>query len=215
MDTTMSTTGRIGAAKPHGARVVLSHVVKEYSTPSGEKMRALGPADISIEPGKFVAIIGPSGCGKTTILKLLAGMIEATSGTISNEAGGSVKRTGLVFQAASLFPWRNVLGNVTFGTELEAQKVGGQWRTSSERREGASRLLALVGLKDFEHYYPHQLSGGMQQRVNLARALAVDPTLLLMDEPFSALDAQTREELQVELQRIAGGGGADDGFRHP
>jgi NitT/TauT family transport system ATP-binding protein len=192
------------ASRSVGAQVLLKEVVKDYPSVDGAVRRAVGPVSLDISPGRFVAVVGPSGCGKTTMLKLLAGMITATSGSIVIDglSAQETTRTGMVFQAASLFPWRSLAENVAFGMELQANASQPKL-TKAEMQQRARELLALVGLKGVERYYPHQVSGGMQQRVNLARALAVHPTLLLMDEPFSALDAQTREELQVELQRIA------------
>jgi ABC-type nitrate/sulfonate/bicarbonate transport system ATPase subunit len=165
---------------------------------------ALDGIDLEIRPKEFVAIVGPSGCGKTTLLRLVAGMLDPTRGSIS-VGGGTVgaARTGFVFQQASLYPWLTVLRNVSFGIELRARHPRRSDRTRRAVRARAQELISLVGLEGFEDYYPHQISGGMQQRTNLARALAIDPALLLMDEPFSALDAQTREELQIELQRVS------------
>ena len=148
--------------------------------------------------GEFVAIVGPSGCGKTTFLSVVDGLIAATGGRVLVD-GEVVTRPGpdraVVFQDASLLPWRTVLGNVRYGLEC----LGVRTREADARAE---KLIALVGLSGFEHHYPHELSGGMQQRVNLARALVVDPKILLMDEPFASLDAQTRELMQEELTRI-------------
>jgi NitT/TauT family transport system ATP-binding protein len=145
--------------------------------------------------GEIVSVVGLSGCGKTTLLRIVGGLLSPDAGTL-RVAGREVKGPGLdraiVFQQASLLPWRSALRNVEFGLELKRV-------AKSERERKARDALRLVGLGDYEKYYPKQLSGGMQQRVGLARALAVDPEILLMDEPFSALDAQTREELQVEL----------------
>ncbi len=148
--------------------------------------------------GEFVAMVGRSGCGKTTFLSVVDGLVPASAGRILVD-GEVVTRPGpdraVVFQDASLLPWRTVLGNVAYG--LECLGVGAR-----ERKERAARFIELVGLAGFEPHYPHELSGGMQQRVNLARALAVDPKILLMDEPFASLDAQTRELMQEELLRI-------------
>jgi NitT/TauT family transport system ATP-binding protein len=148
--------------------------------------------------GEFVSIVGPSGCGKTTFLSVVDGLVAASAGRILVD-GQAVTRPGpdraMVFQEASLLPWRTVLGNVCYGLEC----LGTPRR---EREERAAHLMDLVGLSGFEHHYPYELSGGMQQRVNLARALLVDPKILLMDEPFASLDAQTRELMQEELLRI-------------
>jgi NitT/TauT family transport system ATP-binding protein len=159
---------------------------------------ALDGVNLQVMNGEFVAIVGPSGCGKTTFLSVVDGLIAATGGRVMVD-GEVVTRPGpdraVVFQDASLLPWRTVLGNVRYG--LECLGVGA--RDADARAE---KLIALVGLSGFEHHYPHELSGGMQQRVNLARALVVDPKILLMDEPFASLDAQTRELMQEELTRI-------------
>jgi NitT/TauT family transport system ATP-binding protein len=170
-----------------------------YAQPrTGTALVALDGVNLQVMDGEFVAVVGPSGCGKTTFLSVVDGLIAATGGRILVD-GEVVTRPGpdraVVFQDASLLPWRTVLGNVRYG--LECLGVG-----SREANERAERLIALVGLAGFEQHYPHELSGGMQQRVNLARALVVDPKILLMDEPFAALDAQTRELMQQELLRI-------------
>jgi NitT/TauT family transport system ATP-binding protein len=161
-------------------------------------LAVLKDVSVDIRKGEFISIVGPSGCGKTTFLRIIAGLEAATSGAISLDGRalhGPGDDRGFVFQQDNLLPWRTVLGNVMVGPQ-----IGGY--ANSETIGTARRLLALVGLGGFENYYPRQLSGGMRQRVNLARALAVDPELLLMDEPFSALDAQTREIMQTELLRI-------------
>jgi NitT/TauT family transport system ATP-binding protein len=156
--------------------------------------------DISVEigDGEFVGFVGPSGCGKTTFLRIVSGLEPANEGTVSVDGRivtGPGRDRGFVFQSDSLLPWRSVLGNTVVGLELAG-------RISTADLDRTRKLLDLVGLSGFEAYYPRQLSGGMRQRVNLARALAIDPQILLMDEPFSALDAQTREIMQGELQRI-------------
>ncbi|WP_328583812.1 ABC transporter ATP-binding protein [Streptomyces sp. NBC_00370] len=151
-----------------------------------------------VAEGEFVAIVGPSGCGKTTFLTALAGLIPVTSGRLElndQQIVGAAPDRSLVFQQSSLFPWRNVVANIEFG--LKAQK-----RLDESGRARVAELVELVGLAGKEDKYPRELSGGMSQRVNLARALATDPDLLLLDEPFSALDAQTREVMQEELTRI-------------
>jgi NitT/TauT family transport system ATP-binding protein len=164
----------------------------------GSETSALVDINLLIEEGEFVCLLGPSGCGKSTLLKIIAGLIPATSGRITIN-GKPVSAPGperaVVFQDYALFPWMTVRDNVEFG--LEARKL-----PLAERREASRRLLKVVGLSDFAERFPHQLSGGMKQRVSIARALAVDPSLLLMDEPFGALDAQTRQLLQDELLRI-------------
>jgi len=165
---------------------------------TGTKLVALDGVNLQVMDGEFVAIVGPSGCGKTTFLSVVDGLIAATGGRVLVD-GEVVTRPGpdraVVFQDASLLPWRTVLGNVRYGLEC----LGVRTREADARAE---KHIALVGLSGFEHHYPHELSGGMQQRVNLARALVVDPKILLMDEPFASLDAQTRELMQEELTRI-------------
>jgi NitT/TauT family transport system ATP-binding protein len=167
---------------------------------TGAQLVALDGVNLQVMDGEFVAIVGPSGCGKTTFLSVVDGLIAATGGRVLVD-GAVVTRPGpdraVVFQDASLLPWRTVLGNVRYGLEC----FGVRTRDADARAE---KLIALVGLSGFEHHYPHELSGGMQQRVNLARALVVDPKILLMDEPLASLDAQTRELMQEELTRIWG-----------
>ncbi len=159
---------------------------------------ALSDINLSVRPGEFVCLVGPSGCGKSTLLNIIAGFDRPSAGEM---LVGGTKVTGpgrdriVVFQEAALFPWLNVRSNVEFGL-----KLAGLGR--SERRERADQYLKLVGLERFHKAYIHELSGGMKQRVQLARSLAVDPEILLMDEPFAALDAQTRDVLQEELQTI-------------
>lgn len=153
---------------------------------------------LDIAAGEFVCLVGPSGCGKTTFLRIIGGLETAEEGSITID-GDPVKGPGadrgFVFQADSMLPWRRVLGNAAIGLEING-------RNGAKERSLTRKLLELVGLKGFDTYYPRQLSGGMRQRVNLARALAIDPEVLLMDEPFSGLDAQTREIMQTELLRI-------------
>src|SRR5581483_9520628 len=155
-------------------------------------LEALRGIDIGVERGEFIAVVGPSGCGKTTFLRMVAGLETATSGSIlldGKPLEGPGSNRGFVFQNDSLLPWRTVLGNALIGPEVAGQ-VG------PKERQRTLELLKLVGLEGFENYHPRQLSGGMRQRVNLARALAIDPDVLLMDEPFASLDAQTREIMQ-------------------
>ena len=164
----------------------------------GSSFVALDNVNLDIEANKFVALVGPSGCGKTTFIKMVDGLIKPSAGRIlidGREVSGPGRDRAMVFQEASLLPWRTVLRNVMYGLEC-------QGRNSAADRQRAMDLIALVGLKGFENNYPSELSGGMQQRCNLARALAVDPEVLIMDEPFAALDAQTRELMQAELLRI-------------
>jgi NitT/TauT family transport system ATP-binding protein len=165
---------------------------------TGQELSALEEVSLSVETGQFVTIVGPSGCGKSTFLNMVDGLIAPTTGEI-RVAGKTVVGPGhdraMVFQDSSLLPWYTVLRNVSYGLEC-------QGTPAREASRAAQRYVELVGLRGFEHHFPHELSGGMQQRVNLARALAVDPDLLLMDEPFAALDPQTREMMQGELLRI-------------
>jgi NitT/TauT family transport system ATP-binding protein len=161
-------------------------------------LNVLNDINLEISEGEFVSIVGPSGCGKTTFLRIIGGLESLDSGAIEIDnrpvtAPGADR--GFVFQADSLLPWRSVFDNAFIGLEING-------RTSTADKSITRRLLDLVGLSGFEDYYPRQLSGGMRQRVNLARALAVNPEVLLMDEPFSGLDAQTREIMQTELLRI-------------
>jgi NitT/TauT family transport system ATP-binding protein len=170
-----------------------------YSGRVGDIVLAIDHVDLSIRRKEFICLLGPSGCGKTTFLNAVAGFLPISSGQLTLK-GEAVTRPGpdraMVFQQPGLLPWRDVLHNVTYGLEMSG-RVGGR-----EAAERARSLIDLVGLGDFAQSFPHQLSGGMQQRVNLARALAVEPELLLLDEPFASVDAQTRETLQVELLAI-------------
>ncbi len=174
-------------------KLEVEHLRKQFGD-----LAVLQDINLSIDSGSFTAVVGPSGCGKTTFLRIVAGLEPATSGALRIDgqplAGPDGKR-GFVFQNDSLLPWRTVLANALIGPEV-AGHVG------EKERKRTLDLLKLVGLGGFEQYFPRQLSGGMRQRVNLARALAIDPEVLLMDEPFAALDAQTREIMQTELLRI-------------
>ena len=177
--------------------LTVENLNKKYVS-HGSVTSALVDINLRIEEGEFVCLLGPSGCGKSTLLKIIAGLIPATSGRITingRPVSGPGPERAVVFQDYALFPWMTVRDNVEFGLEARRLPV-------AERREVSSRLLKVVGLSDFAERFPHQLSGGMKQRVSIARALAVDPSLLLMDEPFGALDAQTRHLLQDELLRI-------------
>lgn len=163
-----------------------------------QQIAALQDFNLDIREGEFFTLLGPSGCGKSTFLNVLAGLAHKTGGSISIDgqpASGINREQGVVFQGYALFPWRTVLQNIEVG--LEIRKI-----PKRERRETAEQFLHLVGLSGFGQRYPHELSGGMRQRVAIARSLAYSPSLLLMDEPFAALDAQTREILQSELLRI-------------
>ena len=164
----------------------------------GEEFAALEKVSFEVRRGEFVSVLGPSGCGKTTLIRIIAGLIPPDEGEVVVN-GALVVAPGrdrcIVFQNFGLLPWRTVQANVEFGLELEGV-------APLERARIAGRFIELVGLRGFERYYPHQVSGGMQQRVGIARALSRDPEILLMDEPFGAVDAQTREELQEELLQI-------------
>ena len=164
----------------------------------GKEMEALHDINLSIRENEFVCFIGPSGCGKTTLLRIVAGLEDPTSGTVTLDGDpirGPSPERGMVFQEYSLFPWRTVLDNIVFGLELKGVPV-------NERKRLGRQYLKMVGLESFETRYPHELSGGMKQRVAIARALVNNPKALLMDEPFGALDAQTRNIMQSELLRI-------------
>ena len=170
-----------------------------YVERDGRQVLALSDVSITVRDGEFMAIVGPSGCGKTTLLNIVAGLIPYDLGSLSIDGkrieGPGVDRA-VVFQHASLLPWRTIAGNVRYGMEMQKRF------DASTMRERTEYFLKLVGLTGFDKHYPSELSGGMQQRVNLARALAADPAVLLMDEPFAALDAQTREFMQAELLKI-------------
>jgi NitT/TauT family transport system ATP-binding protein len=178
--------------------IELSGVSKVFATASGELVHALDHTNLSIGAGEFITVVGASGCGKTTLLRLVAGLERASTGAIringAPQAGPS-EQAGIVFQDANLLPWRTVMKNVMLPVEvlkLDTSKYG----------DRASALLETVGLKDFKNKYPHELSGGMRQRVAITRALVHDPAMLLMDEPFGALDALTRDQMNLELLDI-------------
>jgi NitT/TauT family transport system ATP-binding protein len=178
--------------------IVVSNLEKTYRTKGRALVRALGGISLDIADGEFITIVGQSGCGKTTFLKILAGLLSRSSGAVTlrgRTVDGPSRDIGIVFQDPVLLPWRNVLENVMLPVQ-----VLGLDRASSRTR--AIELIDLVGLGGFADKYPHELSGGMRQRVALARALVHDPSLLLMDEPFGALDAMTREFMNLELLRI-------------
>jgi NitT/TauT family transport system ATP-binding protein len=175
------------------AKLAVSGLTKRF-----DALEALRAINLTVAPGEFISLVGPSGCGKTTFLRIVAGLEPSTSGEVRIDGKPVTKPggdRGFVFQNDNLLPWRSVLANAMIGPEIAG-------RADAAARRRTLELLKLVGLGGFEHYHPRQLSGGMRQRVNLARALAIDPDILLMDEPFSALDAQTREIMQAELLRI-------------
>lgn len=177
--------------------IAVKRLGKRYGS-GAEPILALKDIDFTVANGEFLSIVGPSGCGKSTLLKILAGLLPASEGEAllnGTPINGPRRDIGVVFQSPVLFPWRNVLNNVLLPADV--QRLG---RAAMEKR--AYELLKLVGLDGFERRYPWELSGGMQQRVALVRALIHDPAFLLMDEPFGALDAMTREQMNVELQRI-------------
>jgi NitT/TauT family transport system ATP-binding protein len=170
-----------------------------YTERTDQSLPVLRDIDLQVRTGELVSIVGPSGCGKSTFLNAVDGLIKVTGGKILVD-DRAVDRPGpdraMVFQHDSLFPWRTVVENVRYGLDLQG-RLG-----KAERRDRALALVELVGLAGFAEHYPHELSGGMRQRVNIARALVMEPQLLLLDEPFAALDAQTREFMQVELLKI-------------
>jgi NitT/TauT family transport system ATP-binding protein len=171
---------------------------KIYKTRDGNDIHALKDIDLDIRAAEFISIVGPSGCGKTTLLKILAGILNRTAGEVvmaGRSMHGPSRELGVVFQAPVLLPWRTVLQNVMVPIQVQRRD-----RAVFEAR--ARALIAMVGLRGFEHKYPSELSGGMQQRVGICRALVHDPSFLLMDEPFGALDAMTRETMNEELQRL-------------
>jgi NitT/TauT family transport system ATP-binding protein len=186
------------------AKMQADHVYKQFDNPiTGQSIEVLEDVSLAVKRGEFLTIVGPSGCGKTTLLRIFAGLIPLSEGHVLHDGTpvhGPSPSVGFVFQSDNLMPWRTVWDNIGLGPEL---------RGESKRAYGPriEQLLDLVGLSGFERYYPHQLSGGMRQRINLARALAIGPDVLLMDEPFAALDAQTREIMQDELLRIWRGTG--------
>jgi NitT/TauT family transport system ATP-binding protein len=189
---------RPGHVSPEIAKVGLSEICLSYRTQSGERLLALDHINLQVRSGEFLCVVGPSGCGKSTLLHLIAGLHPQTSGQILVD-GKPVEGPGtdriLIFQELGLFPWLTVGENVEFGMKMKGV-------SKAEREEKTRYYLRLVHLWQFNNSYTHQLSGGMRQRVALARALATEPDVLLMDEPFAALDAQTRDLLHDELERI-------------
>ena len=188
----MSATTQMGAA------VDISRLSKVYKTREDDDVLALDKIDLKIEPGSFVAVVGPSGCGKSTLLSLLAGLTPASTGSIAIDGDGVSRphpKTGVVFQSDLLLYWRTVLDNILLPIEIKKLDV-------AKYRARAEELLAQVGLAGFGNKYPSELSGGMRQRVAICRALIQEPGLLLMDEPFGALDALTREQMIMDLQSM-------------
>jgi NitT/TauT family transport system ATP-binding protein len=188
------------AVQPPGAAVQLAGVNMAFTSSGGTRTVALEGIDLSIAPGEFISLIGPSGCGKSTLLRIVADLIEPTAGTVQVNGKPAHRARldrdyGMVFQAPVLFDWRTVEANVRL--PLEVMDID---KSTRERR--VKEMLDLVELGGFARHYPHQLSGGMQQRVAIARALGFEPALLLMDEPFGALDEMTRERLNAEVLRI-------------
>jgi len=191
----MTTETQSAGSRP--ATIDIDNLTIDYVTDE-TRLRAVEGLDFHIEAGEFVAVLGPSGCGKSTVLRALAGLLRPSAGTV-RIAGvpvtGPRRDVGVVFQDPTLLPWKNVLENVLLPGRI--MKLDRDWCLKRARY-----LLALVGLETFEAYYPSQLSGGMRQRVGIARGLLHDPAVLLMDEPFGALDAMTRELMNLEIQRI-------------
>src|SRR5215210_7782004 len=180
------------------AKLIVEGVSKRF-TASRALVQALDNVSLTIAEGEFVCLIGPSGCGKSTLLDIIAGLTKPDSGRVLADGKlveGPGRQRLVMFQESALFPWLDAFGNVMFGLKLKPEL------TNSQRREIADHYLRLVGLEKFQHAYVHELSGGMKQRVALARSLAPDPQVLLMDEPFAALDALTRDQLYDDLQRI-------------
>ena len=200
MNVAATLTARSGPAAlaRSGALIEAQGIVKIYPTVSGEPVLALDHLDMAVRDGEFVCLVGPSGCGKSTMLRLLAGLDRADAGSIALAGAridGPSAEVGVVFQQATLLPWLTVWQNVTVPLRVGGHRMG-------EREVVVRDLLRIAGLIGFENKYPYELSGGMQQRVAIVRALVRDPKLLLMDEPFGALDALTREKMNAELQRI-------------
>jgi NitT/TauT family transport system ATP-binding protein len=176
----------------------IEHLTKEFGKNGQEMVQALADISLEIRDTEFVCVLGPSGCGKTTLLRIIAGLERPTSGRVQIDGTvieGPNQKLGMIFQDYSLYPWRTVNENIAFGLELHGVP-------KEKRHRVVQNYLALAGLSDFGNSYPHELSGGMRQRVAVVRALAVEPSVLLMDEPFGALDAQTRNMLQRELLEI-------------
>jgi NitT/TauT family transport system ATP-binding protein len=181
-------------------KLQIDHLTKHYWVEREDRnVLALSDVSFSVDDGEFLGIVGPSGCGKTSMLNIIAGLLPYEEGNVSIDgkrvSGPGIDRA-VVFQHSSLLPWRTIAGNVRYGMELQRRF------DEATMKQRTDYFIKLVGLSGFDRHYPSELSGGMQQRVNLARALAADPVVLLMDEPFAALDAQTREFMQAELLKI-------------
>jgi len=184
---------------PANAILTVDDIVKRFETPDGV-LTAIDHVSLSVAPGEFVGVIGPSGCGKSTLFNVIGGLLDGYDGTVKvagERVRGPHPAIGMIFQEESTFPWRNVLDNVAFPLEIAGLP-------RAERYDRARHFVKLVGLDGFERRYPAELSGGMRQRVSMARTLAAQPKILLMDEPFAALDEQTRLILQAELLRVWG-----------
>ncbi|TAM42835.1 MAG: ABC transporter ATP-binding protein [Burkholderiaceae bacterium] len=182
---------------PNDTLIEARGVTKIYQTKDGP-VESLKPLDFSIREGEFISVVGPSGCGKSTLLKMVAGLLPITAGALTlagKPIKGPQRDVGIVFQSAVLLAWRSVLDNILLQAEMRRMPM-------QQAREKAGQLVDMAGLSGFEDKYPWQLSGGMQQRASICRALLHDPSVLLMDEPFGALDAMTREKMNLELQRI-------------
>ena len=189
--------GSVAAPSPGKPVIELVDVTKTFSGKSGP-VQALTPVNLKVREGEFLAVVGTSGCGKSTLMRIIAGLMQPSSGHVivnGREVDGPDKRTGIVFQTPVLLPWRTVRGNIELQLDIRGL-------ATAQSRGKVDALIELVGLKGFEDRMPYELSGGMQQRVALCRALIHDPSILLMDEPFGALDAMTREHMNLELQRV-------------
>lgn len=197
-----SNSGKLGVnatSQSEAPLIEFDRIAKIYKAADGRPVRAVESVSAQIKSGEFISILGPSGCGKSTLMMMMAGLLRPTDGQVRFR-GVPVTRPqddfGIVFQDPVLFPWRNILDNVALPAEVRGI-------SSKEKERRAREMLELVGLASFATKYPHELSGGMQQRVAIARALLLHPALLVMDEPFGALDAMTREQMNLELQRIS------------
>jgi NitT/TauT family transport system ATP-binding protein len=179
--------------------IIFAHAVsKTYRSNNGEEVNALKDLAFDVRTGEFICIVGRSGCGKSTLLKMLAGLLPRTSGTLllaGRNLDGPGADVGMVFQSPVLMPWRNILDNILMPIEFRRLR-------RSDYRERVADLLKMVGLTGFERHFPHELSGGMQQRASIVRALVANPQILLMDEPFGALDAMTREQMNLDILRL-------------